>query len=69
MVSALVFQGKSSFETCLEKKHKKPVVVGLQTLNWIPPSVVKVNLGKKLPTKLLVMVPVKTRYSGRNHKS
>ena len=68
MVSALVFQGKSSFEMCLEK-NKKPVVVGLQTLNWIPPSVVKVNLGKKLPTKLLVMVPIKTRYSGRNHKS
>lgn len=55
MVSALISQGKSSFEMCLEK----PVIVGLQTLNWIPLSVVKVNLGKNSPTKLLVMVPVK----------
>lgn len=44
MVSALIFQGKS-FEMCLEK----PVFVSLQTLNWIPPSVVKVKLGKNYP--------------------
>lgn len=57
MVSALISQGKSSFKTCLEK----PVIVGLQTLNWILLSVVKVILGKNSPTKLLVMAPVKKK--------